>query len=75
MCSILDYSMPFGNIIDKNFKSLYNPLWIFETRIAITIMTNQHQHHDFRYNQNNHSALQQSHKLENGGDIHSLLVS
>ena len=40
------YSMPYGNIIDKNFKSLCNLLWIFETRIAITIMTNQHQHHD-----------------------------
>ena len=38
--------MPFGNIIDKNFKSLCNLLWIIETRIAITIMTNQHQHHD-----------------------------
>ena len=38
--------MPFGNIIDKNFKSLCNFLWIFETRIAITIMTNQHQHQD-----------------------------
>ena len=46
MCSILDYSMPFGNITDKNFKSLCNLLWIFETRIAITIMTNQHQHYD-----------------------------
>ena len=42
----LDYSMLFGNIIDKNFKSLCNLLWIFETRIAITIMTNQHQQHD-----------------------------
>ena len=46
MCSILDYSMPFENIVDKNFKSSCNLLWIFETRIAITIMTNQHQHHD-----------------------------
>ena len=46
MCSILDYSMPFGNIIDKNFMSLCNLLCIFETRIAIMIMTNQHQHHD-----------------------------
>ena len=46
MCSVLDYSMPFGNIIDKNFKSSCNLLWIFKTRIAITIMTNQHQHHD-----------------------------
>ena len=46
MCSILDYSMPLGNIIDKNFMSLCNLLCIFETRIAIMIMTNQHQHHD-----------------------------
>ena len=46
MWSILDYSMPFGSIIDKNFKILCNLLRIFETRIAITIMTNQHQHHD-----------------------------
>ena len=33
-------------VIDKNFKSLCNLLWIFETRIAITIMTNQHQRHN-----------------------------
>ena len=46
MCSILDYSMHIGNVIDKNVKSLCNLLQIFETRIAITIMTNQHQHHD-----------------------------
>ena len=46
MWSILDYSMPFGNITDKNFKSLCNLLRIFETRKAITVMTNQHQHHD-----------------------------
>ena len=46
MWSILDYSMSFGNIIDKNFMSLCNLLQIFETRIAITIMTNQHQHHN-----------------------------
>ena len=45
-CSILDYSMPFGNIIDENFKSLCILLRIFETRIAIMIMTSQHQHHD-----------------------------
>ena len=46
MCSILDYSIPFGNIIDKHFKSLCNLLRIFKIRIAITIMTNQHQHPD-----------------------------
>ena len=39
--------MPFGNIIDKNIKSLWYLLWIFETRIAITIMRDQHQHHDW----------------------------
>ena len=38
--------MPFGNIIDKSFKCLCNLLRIFETRIAITIMANQHQHHN-----------------------------
>ena len=43
---ILDYSMPFGKIIDKNIKSLWYLLWIFETRIAITIMRDQYQHHD-----------------------------
>ena len=46
MCSILDHSVHFGNIIDKNVKSLCNLLQIFETRIAIMIMTNQHQYHD-----------------------------
>ena len=35
--------MPFGNIIDKNIKSLR---YLFETRMAIMIMTTQHQHHD-----------------------------
>ena len=39
-------SMTFGNIFDKNFKGSCNLLRIFETRIAITIVTNQHQHHD-----------------------------
>ena len=34
--------MPFG----IKTSSLCNLLQIFETRIAITIMTNQHQHHD-----------------------------
>ena len=43
---ILNYSMASGNIIDENIKSLCYLLWIFETRIAITIMTDQHQHHD-----------------------------
>ena len=38
--------MHFGTIIDKNIKSLWYLLWIFETRIAITIMRDQHQHHD-----------------------------
>ena len=38
--------MASGNIIDENIKSLCYLLWIFETRIAITIMTDQHQHHD-----------------------------
>ena len=32
------------NPTDKSIKSLCCLLWIFETRIAITIMTNQHQH-------------------------------
>ena len=38
--------MLFGKVIDENIKSLYYLLWIIETRIAITIMTNQHQHHN-----------------------------
>ena len=38
--------MPFGYIIDKDIKSLCNLLWIFETRIAITIMT-EYQHNDY----------------------------
>ena len=38
--------MPFGNTIDKNIKSLCKLLWIFETRMAIMIVTNQHQHRD-----------------------------
>ena len=37
--TILDYSMPFGNIIDENIKGLCYLLWIFETRITIMIMT------------------------------------
>ena len=38
--------MPFGKVIDENIKSLYYLLWIIETRIAITIITTQYQHHD-----------------------------
>ena len=50
--------MAYGNLTDENIKSLCCQnqefiiktlccfLWIFETRIAIDIMTNQHQHHD-----------------------------
>ena len=38
--------MASGSIIDENIKSLCCLLWIFETRIAITIITDQHQHHD-----------------------------
>ena len=34
------------NVIDENIKSLCYLLWIFETRVAITIMTEQHQHYD-----------------------------
>ena len=37
--------MASGNIIDEDIKSLCYLLWIFETRIAIRIMTNQFQHH------------------------------
>ena len=45
---VLSYSpMASGNIIDENIiNSLCCLLWIFKTRIAITIMTNQHQHRD-----------------------------
>ena len=38
--------MASGNLTDENIKSLCCLLWIFETRIAITIMTNLHQYHD-----------------------------
>ena len=38
--------MASGNLTDENIKSLCHLLWIFETRVAITIVTNQHQHHD-----------------------------
>ena len=38
--------MDSGNLTDENIKSSCCLLWIFETRIAITIMTNQHQNHD-----------------------------
>ena len=34
------------NLTDENIYSLCCLLWIFETRIAITIMTNKHHHHD-----------------------------
>ena len=44
--TILDYPMASENLTDKSIKSLCSLLWIFETRKAITIMTNQHQHHD-----------------------------
>ena len=47
--------MPFGNIIDENIKSFMLSLLIFETRIAITIMTNHHQYHQY-----NRSALLKS---------------
>ena len=40
--------MPFGNIIDENIKRLCYLLWIFETSIAITIIANQHQHHNWK---------------------------
>ena len=35
--------MASGNLTDENIKSLCYLLWIFETRIAITIMTNKYQ--------------------------------
>ena len=38
--------MASGNLTDENIKSLCYLLWTFETRTAITIMTNQHRHHD-----------------------------
>ena len=44
--AILDYPMASESIIDEKIKNLCCLLWTFETRIAITIMTNQHQHHD-----------------------------
>ena len=48
MCIIIhDYPMTSGNLADENIKRLCCCLlWIFETRIAITVMTNQHQHHN-----------------------------
>ena len=42
--------MASGNLTDENIKILCCLLWIFETRKAITIMTNQHQHHDCEEN-------------------------
>ena len=44
--NVFNPSMPFGNIIDKDINSLCNLLWNIVTRIAITIMTCQHQYHD-----------------------------
>ena len=44
--TILDYPMAFGNLTDENSKDLCCLLWIFATRIAIMLITNQHQHHD-----------------------------
>ena len=44
--TVLDYPIAFGSIIDENIKSLCCLLWIFEIRIAITIITDQHQYHD-----------------------------
>ena len=38
--------MASGSPTDKNIKGLCFLLLIIETRIAITIMTNQHQHQD-----------------------------
>ena len=38
--------MASGNLTDENIKSLCCLLWIFEIRIAITIMTDQHLYHD-----------------------------
>ena len=43
---MLDYSLASGNLTDVNIKSLCCLLLIFETRIAITITRNRHQHHD-----------------------------
>ena len=44
--TMLNYLMASGNLTDENIKSLCCLLWIFETRIAITIMTDQYQHHN-----------------------------
>ena len=38
--------MASGSTIDENINSFCCLLWIFETRIAITIIIDQHQHHD-----------------------------
>ena len=43
---ILYNLMSFGNMSDENINSLCYLLWMFETRIAIMIMTNQHQRHE-----------------------------
>ena len=44
--TILDYPMASGNLTDENINNLCCLLWLFETRTAMTIMTNKHQHHD-----------------------------
>ena len=44
--TILDYPVASRNVIDENIKSLCYLLWIFETKVPITIMIEQHQHHD-----------------------------
>ena len=72
--------MTSGNLTDENIKSLCYLLRIFETRIAITIMRNQHQHHDCEEditmldiaNQNNRSALIATRKLMHA-DIQNML--
>ena len=38
--------MASGNLTDEIIKCLCCLLWIFETRIAVMIMSNQRQHHD-----------------------------
>ena len=45
--TVLDYPMASGSITDENIKILCCLLWIFETRIAIMIMTNQHKHRNY----------------------------
>ena len=47
IATIFDYPMASENLTDENTKGLHCFLWIFEPRIAITIMTNQHKRHDY----------------------------